>query len=139
MFPQSGKSVNYLKELVTGKPKDDILGLPHTEDGYKEAKRILEKTYGKDIKEHKALTKELEELPAIISIHSVHDFYNKLSRVVRILITMERLISAQSLVYTPMAKLGPVREVLIQKDDDWDEWGLKELVENFEIARKEMH
>lgn len=99
MFPQSGKSVNYLLELVRGKPKDDILGLPHTEDGYKEAKRILEQTYGKDIKEHNALTKELEELPAITSIHSVHDFYNKLSRVVRILITMERLISAQSLVY----------------------------------------
>ena len=60
MFPQYGKSVNYLLELVRGKPKDDILGLPHTEDGYKEAKRILEQTYGKDIKEHKALTKELE-------------------------------------------------------------------------------
>ena len=32
---------NYLLELVEGKPKEDILGLPHTEDGYKEAKRIL--------------------------------------------------------------------------------------------------
>lgn len=40
-------------------------------------------TYGKDRKVHKALNKELEELPAISSIHrinSVHDFYNKLSR-----------------------------------------------------------
>lgn len=40
---------NYLLELVKGKPKDDILGLPHTGDGYKEAKRILEQMYGKDI------------------------------------------------------------------------------------------
>lgn len=38
-----------------------------------------------------------------------------------------------------MANLGPVGEVLIQKDDDWEEWGLQELVENFEITRKEMH
>ena len=124
---------NYLLELVKGKPKDDILGLPHTGDGYKEAKRILEQTYGKDIKVHKALIKELEELPAISSIHrlnDIHDFYNKLSRVVRTLVTMKRLTSAQSLVYTLMDKLGPVREVLVQKDDDWEEWGLEELVEN---------
>ena len=76
---------NYLLELVKGKSKDDTLGLPHIGDGYKEAKRILEQTYGKDIKVHKALIKELEELPAISSIHrlnDIHDFYNKLSRVV---------------------------------------------------------
>ena len=29
-----------------------------------------------------------------------------------------------------LATLGPVREVLVQKDDDWEEWGLEELVEN---------
>ena len=124
---------NYLLELVKGKPKDDILGLPHTEDGYKEAKRILEQTYGKDFKVHKALIKELEALPAISSIHkhnSIHDFYNKLSRIVRTLMTMKRLTSAQSSVYTLMDKLGPVREVLVQKDDEWEQWGLEELVEN---------
>ena len=62
---------NYLLELVKGKPKEDILGLPHTEDGYGEAKRILEQTYGKDIKVHKALIKEMEELPAIFNIHKI--------------------------------------------------------------------
>ena len=56
---------NYLLELVSGKLKDDILGLPYTEDGYNEGKRILERTYGKDIKIHKALIKELENLNAI--------------------------------------------------------------------------
>ena len=50
---------NYLLELVKGKPKEDILGLPHSADGYKEAKRILEQTYGKETKLHKALIKEL--------------------------------------------------------------------------------
>ena len=38
---------NYLLELVGGKPKEDILGLPHSEVGYKEAKWILEQTYVK--------------------------------------------------------------------------------------------
>ena len=39
---------NYLLELTKGKPRNDILGLPHTVEGYKEAKRILTDTYGKD-------------------------------------------------------------------------------------------
>ena len=43
---------------------------------------------------------------------------------------MKRLMSAQSLVYNLMDKLGPVREVLIQEDDNWEEWGLEDLVEN---------
>ena len=62
---------NYLLELVKGKPKEDILGLPHTEDGYGEAKRISEQTYGKEIKVHKALIKEMEEIPAIFNIHKI--------------------------------------------------------------------
>ena len=41
---------NYLLELVQGKPRDDILGLPHTCESYEEGKRILTTNYGKDIK-----------------------------------------------------------------------------------------
>ena len=47
---------------------------------------------------------------------------------------MTKLQSAQSCVYSIMDKLGPVREALAQKDDDWEEWGFEELVEN---SRKE--
>ena len=126
---------NYLLELVEGKPREDILGLPHTESGYEEAKKILEKTYGKDIKIHKALIKELEGLEAISSIHNVHkihEYYNKLTRIVRTLVTMKKIDSAQSYVYTLVDKLGPVKEGLIQKDDDWKNWDLLKLVENLE-------
>jgi len=86
---------------VKGKPKDDILGLPHTEDGHNEAKRILEQTCGKDIKVHKALIKELQELPVISSIHrlnSIHDLYKKISRIVGTLIVMKRSFTTQSSV-----------------------------------------
>ena len=72
---------NYLLELTKGKPRNDILGLPHTTDGYAEAKRILAETYGKDFKVHRALVKELENLHTITNIHkvaSIHEFYNKL-------------------------------------------------------------
>ena len=43
---------------------------------------------------------------------------------------MKKLASAQSMVNTLLDKLGPVREILVQKDDDWEEWGLEQLVEN---------
>lgn len=75
----------------------------------------------------------MEDLPVIFSIHKVgiiHDFYNRLSRVVRTVNTMKKLASAQSMVYMLIDKLGPVREILAQKDDDWEEWGLEQLVEN---------
>ena len=45
---------NYLLELVEGEPKDPILGLPHIPEGYNEANKILELTFGKKIKVHKA-------------------------------------------------------------------------------------
>lgn len=122
---------NYLLELVKDKPREDILGLPHTVEGYEEAKRILKSTYGKDFKVHKALIKELESLHSIMNIHqlnSVHEFYNKLARIVRTLATMKKLQTAQSAVYTLMDKLGPVREILAQTDDNWEKWTLEDLV-----------
>ena len=121
---------------MEGKPREDILGMPHNEDGCEEAKKILEKTYGKDIKIHKALIKELEGLEAISSthnVHKIHEYYNKLTRIVRALGTMKKLDSAKSYVYTLVDKLGPVKENLIQKDDDWENWDLLQLVENLEI------
>ena len=77
---------NYLLELTKGKPRNDILGLQHSTDGYAEAKRILAETYGKDFIVHRALVKELKNLHTITSIHkvaSIHKFSNKLARVIR--------------------------------------------------------
>ena len=123
---------NYLLELVEGEPKEHILGLPHRPEGYREAKKILEMTFGK-IKVHKALIRDLEGLPNITSSHKIkeiHEFYTKLSRTVRTLATMKKLEGAQSYVYSIMDKLGSIREAMAQKDDDWEKWGLEELVEN---------
>lgn len=124
---------NYLMELVREEPREDILGLPHTDDGYEEAKRILCEKYGKDIKVHKALIKELEGLQPIHNVHqlnNIHSFYNKLSRVVRTLRTMGKLDTAQSAVYSISDKLGPIKELITQNDDDWEDWNLEDLVEN---------
>ena len=116
---------HYLLELVHGEPKNCILGLPHTAEGYLEAKNILEMTFGKDIKVHKALIKDLESLPnttSVCRIKEIHAFHSQLSRTVRTLATMKKLQGAQSYVYNIMDKLGPVREAMAQKDDNWEKW-----------------
>ena len=123
---------NYSLELVEGEPRSHIFGLPHTGEGYEEAKRIVELTYGKNIKVLKAIMKDLETLPNITSLKKVkeiHELYNQLSRTVRAINTVKKLLSAQSYVYSIMDKLGPVREALVLKYDEWEEWGLEELVE----------
>ena len=124
---------NYLLELIKGKPRNDILGLPHTVEGYNEAKTILTDTYGRDFKVHLALVKELEGLHSIThmnKIASIHNFYNRLARVVRALATMKKLDSVQSMVYSLMDKLGPVQRILAQGDNNWEEWKLQDLTEN---------
>ena len=85
---------NYSLELVEGEQRSHILGLPHTVEGYEEAKTILELTYGKNIKVLKALIKDLEMLPTITSltkVKEIHEFYKQLSRTVRALNTMKKL------------------------------------------------
>ena len=117
--------MNWLK----GKGKDCILDLPHTAEGYAEAKKILEWNFGKD----KALIQELESLSNITStkhVEEIHEFYTKLSWTVRMLATMNKLERAQGYVYCIMHWLRPVKESMAQRDDEWEEWRLEYLVEN---------
>ena len=66
----------YLLEFVEGKPEDDILGLPHTPEGYEEEKRIFKITYGKVIKVGKALVIELEGLKHMTNINQIRERTN---------------------------------------------------------------
>ena len=107
--------------------------MPHAEEEYEEAKRVLKSTYGKSIKVQRALIKELDNLPAITSIRKtadIHEFYNKLSRVVRTLLTVGKLDSCQNMVFSLLDKRGLVREIRAQSDDKWEEWKLEELADN---------
>jgi len=42
---------------------------------------------------------------------------------------MNKLQTAQNAMYTLTDKLGPVREVITQTDNKWEEWTLEQLVE----------
>ena len=120
-------------ELVKWKPKEDILGLPHSSEGYAEAKKILVDTYEKPFMVQKALIKDLEQLKGIrqqYQLREVHEFYNPSSRIIRSLNTTGKLSAAQSHVYTLLNKLGPVRKIITQEDDEWEQWGLEDLINN---------
>lgn len=124
---------NYLLELVKGKPRDDILGLPHTEEGYNEAKAILQENYGKDIKVQRAIINDIQSLPRITELRrtkEIREFSSKLSRSVRVLVNMKKLEGAQCLIYMLFEKLGPVKNIIAQQDDDWENWDLEQLVKH---------
>ena len=81
------------------------------------------------------MIKDLEGITAIhntFKIKDVHDSYNKLARTVRTLKTVIKLQTDQSFVYSLMDKHGPVREILTQNDDGWEEWGLEQLVKKLQ-------
>ena len=82
---------------------------------------------------HKALILELETLPEITNIRrtrDIHEFYNRLARIIRTLNTMGKIAAAQAHVYSIFNKLGPVKEVLAQNDDKWEDWSLEEVTEH---------
>ena len=71
---------NYLKELLDKSVKTDIDGLPFTEDGYANAKAILEAEYGQPTEIVNAYMKTIMELPVITgtSPKKVKEFYKQL-------------------------------------------------------------
>ena len=126
---------NYLLELCKSKAKDAIAGLPYTEEGFLEAKRILVDKFGRPTQVKRAILKQIEDLETITStnrLQKVHTFTEKLSKAVRTLKTMGALMEAQALIYPLFDKLGSTKEYLIQRDDDWFNWNLEGLVQALE-------
>ena len=74
---------------------------------------------------HKVLILELEILPEITNIRrtkDIHEFCNRLARVIQALNTMGVTATAQAHAYTAFNKFGPVKEVLAANDDKWEVW-----------------
>ena len=127
--------LSYLLELVRGKARDCISGLPYSAEGYQEAKKILVEKFGRPTQVKRSVLKQIEDLEKINApnrLEKVHAFTEKLSKSVRTLKTMGVLAEAQALVYPLFDKLGSTKEFIIQRDDDWFKWDLQQLVVNLE-------
>ena len=46
---------------------------------------------------------------------------------------MKKVQSAQNYVYSIMDRPGPVRDILVKNNDDWEELRLEELVESLGV------
>ena len=66
-----------LRELLIEQLGSEILGLPFSEDGYQQAKQILEKKYGLTSENVQAHGKQIMKLPVITSgnLQQIHEFY----------------------------------------------------------------
>ena len=62
----------------------------------------------------------------------VRKFYEKLSRCYDALQTLDRKDILSGLVMTTISKLPNIKPDLVRTDDEWEEWSMKDLVENLE-------
>ena len=71
---------SYLKELVDLKVRNLIDGLPFTPEGYKKAKDLLARRYGKTSEVVGAYVRNILELPSVRErdVKKIHEFYEKL-------------------------------------------------------------
>ena len=122
---------SYLRELLTEQPRSEILGLPFSEDGYQQAKQILEKKYGVTSEILQAHGKQIMKLPVITSgnLRQIHEFYRTLNVSVNSLKTMGKLDTAEILVRETLEKLVIIKSDLIRTDAKWQECNFEKLLE----------
>ena len=64
------------------------------------------------------------------SYDKVRDFYERLSKNLDALQTLGEEDMLRGFVMTTLKKLPQVKPDLVRVDDNWEEWNMKELIEN---------
>ena len=111
----------YLKELLERHVSKDIDGLPFTEEGYENAKAILEAEYGQPTEIGNAYIKNIMELPIINGVNprKVKDFYKQLRFNVQSLDTLGRLADVKGNVRRTLEKLKGIKADLVRGNEGW--------------------
>lgn len=109
----------YLKKLLEKYVRNDIEGLPFTEDGYDNAKAILKAEYGQPTEIVNAYVRNTMELPVITGTNpkEVKEFYKKLRYNVQSLDTLERLGDVKGKVTSTLDKLKGRKGDLMRGDE----------------------
>ena len=120
----------YLKELVEPKVKEDIDGLPFTNDGYIRAKAILKDEYGKVSEIVHAYVRNIAALPKITGSQpsKVHQFHKTLMYNVQSLETLGRLQEVKGNVRSVIEKLEGIKADLVRGEENWQEWDFTQLL-----------
>ena len=121
---------SYLKELVDPKIRTCINGLPFTDEGYKQAKKILETKYGNTSEIVNSYVEEIMNLPTITGTRpeKIHPFYEKLLYCVQSLETLGKLQEVNGYVRLTLNKLSGIRGDLVRTELEWKNWTFTDLV-----------
>ena len=123
----------YLKELLEKHVRKDIDGLPFTDEGYTNAKAILEAEYGQPTEIVKAYIKNIMELPIITGANpiKIKEFYKQLRFNVQSLGTLGRLADVKGNVRCTLDKLKGIKADLVRGNEGWKDWGFKDLLKKW--------
>ena len=114
---------SHLRKLLTEQPRSEILGQPFSEDGYQQAKQILEKKYGVTSEIAQAHGKQIMKLPIKTSenLQQIRKFYHTK--------TIRKLDTAEILVRGTLEKLMTTKSDLTRTHANWQEWNFEKLLE----------
>ena len=122
----------YLLEMVVPKVRERISNLKPSALGYKTAWERLQKEYGQTKLVVNAHMDEIIYVTPVKgnSYDKIRDFYERLSKNFDALQTLEEEYMLRGFVMTTLKKLPQVKPDLVRVDDNWEEWNMKELIEN---------
>ena len=124
----------YLLETVNPLVRDKIGNLRPVTKGYETTWERLKREYGLTkvvVNPHMTQMMNLGIIKGT-DYERVRKFYEKLSRCYDALQTLDRKDTLDLLVMTTINKLPNVKPDLVRKDDEWEEWSMKDLVGNLE-------
>ena len=129
--------LSYLHGYLTPKVSGLISSLPHTTEGYEEAKNILKEKYGRPSEMVKGYVREINNLmnPGR-DVRKVHDFADKLFGAVEGLKTLGKLNGMQELAQTTLDKLSGIRNEVIGNDNTFDCWNYEQLMAALKLWMK---
>ena len=124
----------YLLEMVIPKVRERISNLKPSALGYKTAWERLEKEYGQTTLVVNAHMDEIINLTPVIgnSYDKVSDFYERLSKNFNALQIPGEEDMLRAFVMTTLKKLPQAKPDLVRVDNNWEEWDMKELIDNLQ-------
>ena len=121
-----------MKELLIPRVRAVIDGLHFNSKGYyTRAKNILMTKYRKPSEEANAHIHCIMGLPVITRTNPtrINEFYEKMVTNIQTLESMGKEKDIRGYVRLTLHKLPGIRADLVRLDDNWQEWGLPQLVE----------
>ena len=121
---------SYLKELLEKNVRDDVDGLPFTNEGYTNVKAILEAEYGQSAEVVNAYVQNIMNLPVVTEANpkKIQDFYKQLRYNVQSLKTLGKLADVKGNVRATLDKLKGIKADLVRGNQGWQEWSFDDLL-----------